>query len=141
MGNWSAGKEEIYRASKDAMIHELIMTLPDKYNTKVDELSSKFSMGERQRIAIARAILKNTPIIIFDEATSSLDRKNEIYIQRMMEGLKEKKAIFIIAHRLSTILMADEICIMEKGRIVERGNHQDLLQSSQIYNDLVGGML
>lgn len=141
MGNWGASEDEIYKASKDAVIHEFIMALPEKYNTKVDELSSKFSMGERQRIAIARAILKNTPIIIFDEATSFLDRKNEIYIQKMMESLKEKKAIFMIAHRLSTILMADEICIMDNGKIVERGSHQDLLQSSQIYKDLLGGML
>lgn len=141
MGNWNASKDEVVNASKNAMIHDLIMTLPNKYDTKVDELSSKFSMGERQRIAIARAILKNSPLIIFDEATSSLDRKNEIYIQKMMVGLKENKGIFIIAHRLATILMADEICVMKDGIIVERGSHQDLLQSSSMYNNLVGGML
>ena len=141
MGNWNASKDEVVNASKNAMIHDLIMTLPNRYDTKVDELSSKFSMGERQRIAIARAILKNSPLIIFDEATSSLDRKNEIYIQKMMVALKENKGIFIIAHRLATILMADEICVMKDGIIVERGSHQDLLQSSSMYNNLVGGML
>ena len=141
IGNSNASKDEVYKASEDAMIHELIETLPDKYDTKIDELSSRFSMGERQRIAIARAILKNAPIIIFDEATSSLDRRNEMYIQKMVETLKEKRAIFIIAHRISTILMADEICILDKGRIVERGKHQDLLASSEIYKHLLGGIL
>lgn len=141
IGNSNASKDEVYKASEDAMIHELIETLPDKYDTKIDELSSRFSMGERQRIAIARAILKNAPIIIFDEATSSLDRRNEMYIQKMVETLKEKRAIFIIAHRISTILMADEICILDKGRVVERGKHQDLLARSEKYNHLLGGIL
>ena len=140
MGKPSATDEEIFEASKKAMIYELIMSLPNGYDTSVAELGSRFSTGERQRIAIARALLKNAPIIIFDEATSALDRQNEKYIGEMLVRLKNEKAILMIAHRLSTINMADEILVIENGEITDRGGSLYLTENCELYRKLIQGV-
>ena len=140
MGKPSATDEEIFEASKKAMIYDLIMSLPNGYDTSVDELGSRFSTGERQRIAIARALLKDAPIIIFDEATSALDRENEKYIAETLSRLKSDKAMIMIAHRLSTISMADEILVIEEGSIIDRGSSSYLEENCEIYRRLVKGV-
>ena len=140
MGKPSATDEEIFEASKKAMIYDLIMSLPNGYDTSVDELGSRFSTGERQRIAIARALLKDAPIIIFDEATSALDRENEKYIGETLGKLKPDKAMLMIAHRLSTISMADEILVVENGCIADRGSSSYLEENCEIYRRLIKGV-
>ena len=140
MGKPSATDEEIYEASKKAMIYDLIMSLPERFDTGVDELCSRFSAGERQRIAIARALLKDAPILIFDEATSALDRENERYIGETLHSLKPDKGILIIAHRLSTISMADEILVVEGGEIIDRGNRQYLEENCELFKRLIRGV-
>ena len=140
MGKPSATDEEIFEASKKAMIYDLIMSLPNGYDTSVDELGSRFSTGERQRIAIARALLIDAPIIIFDEATSALDRENEKYIGETLSKLKPDKAMLMIAHRLSTISMADEILVVENGCIADRGSSSYLEENCEIYRRLVKGV-
>lgn len=140
MGKPSATDKEIFEASKKAMIYELIMSLPNGYDTSVDELGSRFSTGERQRIAIARALLKDAPIIIFDEATSALDRENEKYIGETLSKLKPDKAMLMIAHRLSTISMADEILVVADGRIADRGSSTYLEENCEIYRKLIKGV-
>ena len=140
MGKPSATDKEIFEASKKAMIYDLIMSLPNGYDTSVDELGSRFSTGERQRIAIARALLKDAPIIIFDEATSALDRENEKYIGETLSKLKPDKAMLMIAHRLSTISMADEILVVADGRIADRGSSTYLEENCEIYRKLIKGV-
>lgn len=139
MGKWDAKDEEIYAAAKKARIDVLIESLPKGFDTETQELGSLFSMGERQRIAIARAFLKDAPLFIFDEATSSLDRENERYIQEILSEIKSEKAVLIIAHRLQTIEGVDEICFLKDGRIVERGTHEALLHNP-MYSEFVRGM-
>lgn len=139
MGKWDATDEEIHAAAKKARIDELIESLPKGFDTETQELGSLFSMGERQRIAIARAFLKDAPLFIFDEATSSLDRENERYIQELLSEIKSEKAVLIIAHRLQTIEGADEICFLKDGSIVDRGSHAELLQNP-MYAEFVRGM-
>ncbi|MBI4986494.1 MAG: ATP-binding cassette domain-containing protein, partial [Rhodocyclales bacterium] len=107
--------------------------LPDKYETKVGERGLKLSGGEKQRVAIARALLKNPPILIFDEATSALDSKTEQAIQAELEQAAVGRTTLIIAHRLSTVMNADEILVLDAGRIVERGSHRELLERSGAY--------
>lgn len=140
MGKPSATDKEIFEASKKAMIYDLIISLPNGYDTSVDELGSRFSTGERQRIAIARALLKDAPIIIFDEATSALDRENEKYIGETLSKLKPDKAMLMIAHRLSTISMADEILVVADGRIADRGSSTYLEENCEIYRKLIKGV-
>ena len=140
MGKPSATDKEIFEASKKAMIYDLIMSLPNGYDTSVDELGSRFSTGERQRIAIARALLKDAPIIIFDEATSALDRENEKYIGETLSKLKPDKAMVMIAHRLSTISMADEILVVADGSIADRGSSTYLEENCEIYRRLIKGV-
>ena len=140
MGKPSATDEEIYEAAKKAMIYDLIMSFPEEFDTGVDELGSRFSAGERQRIAIARALLKDAPILIFDEATSALDRENERYIGETLQSLKPDKAILIIAHRLSTVSMADEILVVEDGEIIDRGNRQYLEENCELFRRLIRGV-
>lgn len=140
MSKPSATDKEIFEASKKAMIYDLIMSLPNGYDTSVDELGSRFSTGERQRIAIARALLKDAPIIIFDEATSALDRENEKYIGETLSKLKPDKAMLMIAHRLSTISMADEILVVADGRIADRGSSTYLEENCEIYRKLIKGV-
>lgn len=128
-----AEPEEIYQAAKHAHIHEFIETLPDRYETTVGERGLKLSGGEKQRVAIARTILKNPRILIFDEATSALDSKSERAIQSALTEVAANHTTLVIAHRLSTIIHANQILVMEHGRIVERGTHQKLLAMNGTY--------
>jgi len=132
----SATDKEIERACKVANIHDFIMGLPNGYDTVVGERGTKLSGGEKQRLSIARALLKDPRIIILDEATSSLDSLSEMLIQEAIKPLLEGRTSIVIAHRLSTIIAADQILVMDKGRIVERGTHHELLQAGGLYREL-----
>ncbi|OWQ93774.1 metal ABC transporter permease [Roseateles aquatilis] len=126
-GRAEASTEEIEAAARAAHIHDFIVALPQGYQTMVGERGLKLSGGEKQRVAIARTLLKNPPILIFDEATSALDSRNERAIQAELEAAAQDKTVLVIAHRLSTVVDAHEILVMEQGRIVERGRHAELL--------------
>ena len=132
-GRPDASCEEVYEAAKSAHIHNFIENLPDKYETTVGERGLKLSGGEKQRVAIARAILKEPEILIFDEATSALDSKSEKAIQEELKRIAANRTTLTIAHRLSTIADADQILVMDKGRVIERGNHQELLVAKGFY--------
>jgi ATP-binding cassette subfamily B protein len=132
-GRPGASPEDVVAAAKLAFIHDFIAALPDGYDTLVGERGLKLSGGEKQRVAIARAILKNPAIIIFDEATSALDSKSEKAIQAELKKLSENRTTLTIAHRLSTIVDADEILVLERGRIIERGPHRALLAKNGAY--------
>jgi ATP-binding cassette subfamily B protein len=135
-GRTNAGMAEIIAAAQAAQVHEFIMSLPEAYDTVVGERGLKLSGGEKQRVAIARAFLKNPPIMIFDEATSALDTRAERAIQSELDRVAEGRTTLIIAHRLSTIVNADEIVVLDKGRIVERGRHETLLEKGGLYAQL-----
>ena len=132
-GNKNATEEDMIRASKLAGCHEFIEKLPEGYNTIVGEGGSTLSGGEKQRISIARAILKNAPILLLDEPTSSLDSKNEVLVQKAISNLVKDKTVIMIAHRLKTIKNADKIIVLDKGRIVEEGRHSELLEKQGLY--------
>jgi ATP-binding cassette subfamily B protein len=132
-GRVGASNDEVIAAAKAAHIHDVIETLSEKYDTQVGERGVKLSGGEKQRIAVARAVLKNPPILIFDEATSALDSYSEHAIQQELDRLAKNRTTLIIAHRLSTIVGADEILVLDHGKIVERGTHADLLQKQGFY--------
>ncbi len=135
-GRPGASREEIAAAAQSAHIHEFIESLPNGYETLVGERGLKLSGGEKQRVAIARAILKNPRILIFDEATSALDSKSEKAIQAELRGIAENRTTLVIAHRLSTIVDADQILVMDHGRIVERGTHRELLALNGMYEHM-----
>lgn len=126
-GNHDATDEEIFEAAKLAKIHDFILTLPEQYETEVGERGLKLSGGEKQRVAIARTILKNPSILLLDEATSALDSHTERDIQQSLEKISEQRTTVVIAHRLSTIINVNEIIVLEEGKIIEKGNHIDLL--------------
>ncbi|TCT10444.1 ABCB family ABC transporter ATP-binding protein/permease [Paralcaligenes ureilyticus] len=132
-GNPGASQDDIIGAAKAASIHDFVMSLPDGYETQVGERGLKLSGGEKQRVAIARTLLKNPPILIFDEATSALDTRTERAIQKELDQIARNRTTLIIAHRLSTIANADEIIVLDHGRVIERGSHQSLLQESGRY--------
>ena len=132
-GRPGASREEVLEAARAAHIHDFIMSLPDGYDTQVGERGLKLSGGEKQRVAIARALLKGPRILIFDEATSALDSRSEKAIQAELERIAEGRTTLVIAHRLSTIVGADEILVLDHGRIVERGTHRELLQRGGVY--------
>ena len=132
-----ATDEEIEEAARAAQIHELIATLPEGYETVVGERGYRFSGGEKQRIAIARTILRNPPILVLDEATSALDTQTERAVQRALERLAEGRTVIAIAHRLSTVRDADQIVVLDRGRVVERGTHDELLAHGGRYAALV----
>ena len=136
-GKPDATMEEVEAAAKAACCHDFIMSLPNGYETIIGEGGSTLSGGERQRISIARAILKNAPVIILDEATSSIDPENERQLQMAIEALTKEKTVIMIAHRLKTIRGADQIIVLDKGKIVQTGTHKELLAQSGIYSDFI----
>lgn len=133
-GKPDAAMEEIIEAARKARCHDFITYLPDGHNTMVGEGGSTLSGGEKQRISIARAILKNAPVVILDEATASVDPENEHYIQEAISALTHGKTIIVIAHRLATIENADQILVLDGGRIVQKGTHGQLLTADGIYS-------
>lgn len=135
-GTLDATEEEITKAAKIAEAEEFIIRLPQGYDTIVGERGQKLSGGQRQRIAIARAVLKNPPILILDEATSAVDNETEAAIQRSLERITINRTTIAIAHRLSTIRNADHIYVMEYGKLVESGTHEELLEDNGIYAGL-----
>ena len=132
-GRPQATHEEVIEAAKAAHIHDFIESLPDRYDARVGERGLKLSGGEKQRVAIARAILKNPRILIFDEATSALDSETEQGIQAELDRIAKGRTTLVIAHRLSTVMDADEILVLDSGRIVERGSHRELLEAEGAY--------
>ena len=131
-----ASDEEVVAAAKLANAHDFIVNLPEGYNTMVGEKGYSLSGGERQRIAIARALIHNPKILILDEATSSVDTRTEVQIQKAMDNLMKGRTSFVIAHRLSTIRDADLILVMKDGDIIEQGNHEELLEKNGFYAEL-----
>ncbi|ORX81840.1 hypothetical protein BCR32DRAFT_327152 [Anaeromyces robustus] len=131
-----ATKEEIIDAAKKACAHDFIMSLPNGYNTMVGEGGCTLSGGEKQRISIARAILKDSPIVLLDEATSSLDPENEVDVQRAISELIQGRTVIVISHHLKTIMQADNIVVLENGSIVEQGQHDDLINQNGVYKRL-----
>ena len=136
IGNMKASKEEVIAAAKAAMIHEYIEQLPGGYDTVLGENGATLSGGQRQRLSIARAILKDAPIILLDEATASLDPENEVLIQKAISKLVRGKTVIMIAHRLKTITEADQIFVLNNGKIVEQGTHKQLLMQQGLYHKL-----
>jgi ATP-binding cassette subfamily B protein len=132
-GRPDASREEVFAAARAAQLHDFIESLPQKYETRVGERGLKLSGGEKQRVAIARTLLKNPPILIFDEATSALDSATERAIQGQLELAAIGRTTLIIAHRLSTVMNADEILVMQAGHIIERGTHAALLDADGTY--------
>ncbi|WP_020694163.1 ABCB family ABC transporter ATP-binding protein/permease [Reyranella massiliensis] len=135
-GRPDATREEVEQAARLARIHDFIMALPQGYEATVGERGLKLSGGEKQRVAIARTILKNPAILLFDEATSALDTRTEQEIQRSLEEVSRGRTTVVIAHRLSTIINADEIIVLDRGRVVERGHHADLLAMNGAYAEM-----
>ena len=132
----NATEEEVIKAAKIANAHDFITATEQGYNTNIGDRGSKLSGGQRQRISIARAILKNPPILILDEATSALDTESEKLVQEALENLMKNRTTIVIAHRLSTIKNADEICVIDNGMITERGTHDELIALNGIYKKL-----
>ena len=136
-GKPEASQEEVIEAAKKAACHDFILSLPDGYETKIGEGGASLSGGERQRISIARAIIKDAPIIILDEATANVDPENEEALMQAIQALTRDKTIIMIAHRLKTVEHADQILVLDQGRIVEQGKHQDLLAKQGIYSKFI----
>ncbi len=135
-GREGSGQEQIEEAARGAAIHSFIASLPDRYDAKVGERGLKLSGGEKQRVAIARTLLKNPPILILDEATSALDSRTEAEIQSTLDSISEKRTTIIIAHRLSTIVDADNILVLDAGRVAEQGTHAELLRKQGLYAEM-----
>ena len=138
-GKPDATMDEVIEAAKKAACHEFIMGLPDKYDTVVGEGGATLSGGEKQRIAIARAIMKDAPIIILDEATANVDPENEKELTQAIENLTKQKTIIMIAHRLKTVRIADQIIVVDKGKIVQKGRHEELMEQDGIYKNFITG--
>jgi len=136
-----SSNEEIKKACDFAAASEFIEKLPQSYETIIGENGVRLSGGQKQRISIARAILKNAPIILLDEATSSLDAESEEKVQNAIINLTKNRTTLVIAHRLSTIIRADKIIIIDKGQLVESGTHDELLKNSSIYQNLYSKQL
>ena len=134
-GRPEASMEEIKEAAKKAACHEFIENLPNGYNTMLGEGGSTLSGGEKQRLSIARAILKDAPIVILDEATASVDPENEHLIQQAISALVKGKTLIVIAHRLNTIQFADNILVIDQGKLVQQGTHEQLIEEEGIYKD------
>ena len=136
-GNPSISEETVVQAAKIANAHDFIMQTENGYQTLIGERGSKLSGGQRQRLSIARAVLKNPPILILDEATSALDSESEKLVQEALYNLMKNRTSLVIAHRLSTIQHADEIIVVQQGEIAERGTHEDLNNRNGLYKKLV----
>lgn len=136
-GNPDASHEEVVAAAKKAACHDFILSLPEGYQTKIGEGGASLSGGERQRISIARAIIKDAPIIILDEATANVDPENEEALMQAIHSLTKDKTIIMIAHRLKTVERADQIVVLDKGRIVEQGKHRELLAKKGLYSRFI----
>jgi len=135
-GRLDASMDDIVAAAKAANAHEFISTLPQQYDTALGERGAQLSGGERQRIAVARAFLKNAPILILDEPTSSIDSKTEAVILDALERLMVGRTTFLVAHRLSTLRRVDSILVIDHGRLVEQGTHEELLRCGGLYRQL-----
>lgn len=136
-GKQNASHEEVAKAAKKARCHDFIESLPDRYETIIGEGGASLSGGEKQRISIARAMLKDAPIIIFDEATANIDPENEDKLKDAIESLTKDKTVIMIAHRLKTIRNADQILVLKDGEIIEIGNHEELIKNNGLYSDLI----
>jgi len=137
MGKPEASEEEVHDAAKKARCYDFIMDLPDGFQTMVGEGGATLSGGEKQRISIARCILKDAPIVILDEATASVDTDNESYIQEAVSELVKGKTLMVIAHRLNTIREADQILVISDGRIIQEDTHNELVKQSGTYQDFI----
>ena len=137
MGRPTATREEVEEAAKKARCYDFIMNLPQGFDTVIGEGGASLSGGEKQRISIARCILKDAPIVILDEATASVDLDNERHIQEAITELVRGKTLLVIAHRLNTIRAADKIVVVSEGKIAEQGTHEQLLKRGGIYNNFI----
>ena len=137
-GKPNATHDEVVAAAKKACCDDFIDALPDGYSTMVGEGGATLSGGEKQRLSIARAMLKDAPIVIFDEATANVDPENEDRLQAAIEALTRDKTIIMIAHRLKTVKHADQNIVLDGGRIIQRGTHEELLAQKGIYSEFVG---
>merc|ERR1712111_97495 len=132
-GNLQASNDQVIQAAKMAELHDSILSWPNGYETQVGERGLKLSGGEKQRVSIARAILKDSPILVFDEATSSLDSITENSIMRALDIATKDRTSIIIAHRLSTVVDCDQILVLDRGQVVEQGTHQELVSKTDSY--------
>jgi ATP-binding cassette subfamily B protein len=136
IGNMNATEEQVLEAAKAACCDEFVSNMPEGYHTILGENGSTLSGGERQRISIARALLKNAPIVLLDEATASLDPENEVLIQQAISKLIAGKTVIVIAHRLRTVVGADKIIVLNNGKLVEEGTHDTLIAKKGLYEKL-----
>ena len=137
VGNPEATDQEVIEAAKIANAHSFISNLPQGYETNIGDQGNKLSGGQKQRLSIARAVLKNPPIMVLDEATSALDTESEKLVQEALENLMSNRTSLVIAHRLSTIQKADKIVVMQDGKIIEIGTHKELIDNESTYKKLV----
>ncbi len=137
-GEYNIPEEDVIRAAKIANAHEFIEKTSLGYYTNIGDRGNKLSGGQRQRLSIARAVLKNPPLLILDEATSALDTESEKLVQEALSNVMKNRTSVVIAHRLSTVINADLICVMHEGKIVERGSHDELIQKNGYYKKLHG---
>ncbi|RLD78747.1 MAG: ABC transporter ATP-binding protein, partial [Bacteroidetes bacterium] len=135
-GMHNVSEEDVIEAAKVANAHEFIDKMPEGYQTNIGDRGTKLSGGQKQRLSIARAVLRNPPILIMDEATSALDTESERLVQEALANVMSNRTSIVIAHRLSTIKFADEIIVLQKGKIVERGDHDNLIAQNGIYRKL-----
>ena len=137
MGRQDATIEEVIGAARQANTHQFIQTLPERYNTIIGERGARLSGGQAQRLSLARAFLKDAPLLILDEATSTLDGANEEQILQAIDSMRAERMVLVIAHRLNTIRTADKIIVLQDGEVAASGTHQTLLQNSPLYQELI----